>query len=97
VSEAVRAAAKQQQHLHQQQHQQEEEEEVDGQLRAGELQPYYVWELQAGAGVCDALFADWLAVRQQQKRERREAVMAAVAAVVGAAGADVAAAQDSIF
>jgi hypothetical protein len=78
VSDAVRNSARQQQ-------QQEEEEEVDGQLRAGKLQPYYVWELQAGAGVCDALFADWLAVRQQQVRERRAAVVAAVAAAVGAA------------
>jgi hypothetical protein len=41
--------------------------------------------LRAALHVCDAMFADWLTVRQQRVRERRVAVVAAVQAAVDAA------------
>jgi hypothetical protein len=44
-------------------------------------------QLLAAIQVCDALYTDWLALRQQQVRERREAVVAAVTAAAAAAAA----------
>jgi hypothetical protein len=41
-------------------------------------------ELAAALQVCDALLADWLAVRQQRVREVREAVVAAAGVAAAA-------------
>jgi hypothetical protein len=52
--------------------------EEEGAAAAGQQKP--LQKLRAALQLCDALMADWLALRKQQTRELREAVVAAVTA-----------------
>jgi ankyrin repeat protein len=68
--------------------QQQQQEVVEDPVEANRqvilrLQQKAIRHLQAVYPVCDALLADWLALRQQQQRELRDAVVAAVTAAAG--------------
>jgi len=79
-----------QQQQQEEEDEEEEEEEEEDPLEAARLAEMRlrlkqegIMRLQAALQVCDALLDDWLALRQQRKRELRDAVVAAVTAAAG--------------
>jgi cytohesin len=75
AKDMVHAAVQEAVRMHGQQQQQRQQQ-------SGPIHEYR-WKRQAAAGLCDALVADWLSLRQQLVRERRRAVVAAVTTARG--------------